>query len=139
MFPLQKVITFIAFSFLQYFSQISKESMESYFGDLFNESFSGKYRHMSGNSTLTPSSPDTIRMRHAFASADGFIPRTLNSSHALKDLAKANEKTFIFETPKSVEPHVRNRKPRGLGRMVSCPEVVIIKPVDKVPGRSAGR
>ena len=121
--------------FFQYFSQISKESANSYFGDLFNESFSSRHRHRSG----TPSSPDSIRMRHTIAPMDELIPRTVNSSYALKDLAKKDEKTFIFETPKSVEYPVRSRKPRGLGRMQSCPDTVIIKPVDKVPGKSAGR
>ena len=123
----------------QFFSQMSSESDQSYFGDLFNESLDGRHRHKSGNATLTPSSTDTVRHRQPFAFTDRLTPRTVNSSYALKDLASAGEKAYIFEIRQSGKSHASERRPRGLGRMVSCPENVVIRPVDKAPGKSAGR
>ena len=118
---------------------MSRESEVSYFGSLFDESIDGRHCHKSGNATLTPSSTDTVRHRQAFAFADGLTPKTVNSSYALKDLGSAGEKAFVYEIPKAGKVHPSERRPRGLGRMVSCPENVVIRPVDKAPGKSAGR
>ena len=120
---------------LQFFRLISRDSNISTSNDIFEESFSSRFRHLSGNTTLTPISADTTRSRSPFAFEE-LRPKTVNSSSALKDLANATENTFIYEVPENIRQRGTQRQPRGFGRMLSCPETVVIKPTAQISGKS---